>query len=50
MSKENIVKMFEELDNNKELKKKYSEILLSHCIETEKVFKNKLIEFGRILR
>lgn len=48
MSKENIIKMFEELDNNKELKKKYAEMLLSHCIEIEKVLKNKLIEFGRI--
>lgn len=48
MSRENIVKMFKNLENNEELKKQYAKMLLSHYIEIEKLLTAKLIEFGRI--
>lgn len=48
MSSENIVKMFEKLENDVELKKKYLELMRSHFTEIEKILNDKLVEFGRM--
>jgi len=47
MSKENLIKLFEKIQIDQELKKKYVELMASHFAETEKVMTNKLIELGK---
>ena len=47
MSREMIGKMFEKIEKDMELKKKYTEMLLAYYKETEKVMADKLVEFGK---
>jgi len=47
MSKENVKKMFAEIEKDSNLQKKYGELMLAHRKETEKVLSDKLVELGR---
>jgi bacteriocin-like protein len=46
MSKENVKLMFDKIENDDNLKKKYIELMHAHKKETVKILFDKLIEFG----